>query len=82
MQLTVYGAGYLGTVVSACLADMGTPVTCCDYDSEPIIERAQGRIGFYEKNHPDSILEDELKKWEQGYLLIFCSFVPAHPAQC
>jgi len=50
MQLTVYGAGYLGTVVSACLADMGTPVTCCDYDSEPIIERAQGRIGFYEKN--------------------------------
>ena len=26
MQIGVYGAGYLGTVVSACLADFGTPV--------------------------------------------------------
>ena len=25
MQIGVYGAGYLGTVISACLADFGTP---------------------------------------------------------
>ena len=30
MHIGVYGSGYLGTVVSACLADFGTPVTCCD----------------------------------------------------
>jgi UDPglucose 6-dehydrogenase len=44
------GAGYLGTLVSACLADFGTPVTCCHPDSSRMVEMAQGNIPFYEKN--------------------------------
>ena len=50
MQIGVYGAGYLGTVISACLADFGTPVTCCHPDSSRMVEMAQGRVPFHEKN--------------------------------
>jgi UDPglucose 6-dehydrogenase len=50
MQIGVYGAGYLGTVISACLADFGTPVTCCHHDSARMVEMAQGRVPFFEKN--------------------------------
>ncbi len=55
MQIGVYGSGYLGTVVSACLADFGTPVTCCHSDSSRIVEMAQGNIPFFEKNLTDVI---------------------------
>lgn len=50
MQTGVYGSGYLGTVISACLADFGTPVTCCHPDSSRMVEMAQGNVPFYEKN--------------------------------
>jgi len=50
MQIGVYGAGYLGTVVSACLADFGTPVICCHPDSSQMVEMAQGNVPFHEKN--------------------------------
>jgi UDPglucose 6-dehydrogenase len=50
MQVGVYGAGYLGTVISACLADFGTPVTCCHPDSSRMVEMAQGNVPFFEKN--------------------------------
>src|SRR5690349_12262382 len=50
MHIGVYGAGYLGTVISACLADFGTPVSCCDVDSSRMVEMAQGNVPFFEKN--------------------------------
>ena len=50
MQIGVYGSGYLGTVISACLADFGTPVTCCHPDRSRMVEMAQGNVPFHEKN--------------------------------
>jgi UDPglucose 6-dehydrogenase len=50
MQIGVYGSGYLGTIISACLADFGTPVICCHPDSSRMVEMAQGTIPFFEKN--------------------------------
>ena len=50
MQIGVYGSGYLGTVISACLADFGTPVACCHPDRSRMVEMAQGNIPFFEKN--------------------------------
>src|SRR5215475_2278429 len=50
MQIGVYGSGYLATVISACLADFGTPVCCCHSDSSRVVEVAKGNIPFYEKN--------------------------------
>ncbi|HYA22593.1 MAG TPA: nucleotide sugar dehydrogenase [Terriglobales bacterium] len=55
MQIGVYGAGYLGTVVSACLADFGTPVLCCHPDSSRMVEMARGDVPFHEKNLPEVI---------------------------
>jgi len=50
MQIGVYGSGYLATVISACLADFGTPVWCCHADSTRLAEVTKGNIPFYEKN--------------------------------
>jgi UDPglucose 6-dehydrogenase len=50
MQIGVYGSGYLATVISACLADFGTPVCCCHSDGTHILEVAKGNIPFFEKN--------------------------------
>src|ERR1039457_6040871 len=50
MQIGVYGSGYLATVISACLADFGTPVWCCHADSTRLAEVAKGNIPFFEKN--------------------------------
>src|SRR5205814_3078952 len=50
MQIGVYGSGYIGTVISACLADFGTPVSCCHPDRSRMVEMAQGNIPFFEKN--------------------------------
>ncbi|ABF39307.1 UDP-glucose/GDP-mannose dehydrogenase [Candidatus Koribacter versatilis Ellin345] len=50
MNVGVYGSGYLGTVVSACLADLGMPVTCYDADTTLVMDSAQGTLRFHEKN--------------------------------
>lgn len=50
MQIGVYGSGYLGTVISACLADFGTPVSCCHADESRMVETAKGNVPFFEKN--------------------------------
>src|SRR5947209_2475185 len=55
MHIGVYGSGYVGTVVSACLADFGSPVTCYDSDSDRLTATAQGIVPFYEKNLKDVI---------------------------
>src|SRR3984893_19521977 len=50
MQIGVDGSGYLATVISACLADFGTPVWCCHADNSRLVEVAKGNIPFFEKN--------------------------------
>ncbi len=50
MQIGVYGSGYLATVISACLADFGMPVTCFDEDFTTMTALAQGTIPFFERN--------------------------------
>jgi UDPglucose 6-dehydrogenase len=57
MQIAVYGSGYLGSIISACVADFGLPVTCFDENTTRIREVAQGRIPFFEKN-----LEEVLRR--------------------
>jgi UDPglucose 6-dehydrogenase len=55
MRIGVYGCGYLGTVLSACLADFGMPITCYGEDQERINALAQGNFPFYEKNLNDVV---------------------------
>src|SRR5258706_828816 len=55
MHIGVFGSGYLATVISACLADFGTPVTCYDDDSSRIYNLADGQMPFYERSLHDVI---------------------------
>lgn len=59
MQIAVYGSGYLGTVISACLADFGIPVTCYDEDVNKVAAQAEGMIPFYEKNLKDVLRRNQ-----------------------
>src|SRR5438105_6757891 len=66
MQIGIYGSGYLGTVISACLADFGTPVTCYDEDGPAIQAIADGNIPFYERNLKD-ILRRNIRAGRLNY---------------
>lgn len=55
MHLGVHGTGYLGTVVSACLADFGLPVTCFDQDEQRALRMAEGSVIYHEKNLTDMV---------------------------
>lgn len=44
----VVGAGYVGLVTGACLAQIGHPVTCLDRDNGRIAKLAAGRVPIYE----------------------------------
>ena len=55
MQIGVYGCGYLGTVVAACLADFGVPVTAYGSDSVNTTLLASGILPFHEKNLADIV---------------------------
>jgi len=76
MHIGVYGAGYLGTVVSACLADFGNPVTCYDADGDRIYATAQGSIPFYEKN-----LKDVIKRNIRAGRLLYSSDMESYAAK-
>jgi UDPglucose 6-dehydrogenase len=66
MQIGIYGSGYLGTVISACLADFGTPVTCYDEDASSIQSIADGNVPFYERNLKD-ILRRNIRAGRLNY---------------
>ena len=84
MQIGVYGSGYLGTVISACLADFGTPVSCCHPDRSRMVEMAQGNIPFFEKNLKEIIRRNvragrlawrfALKRLHDGHLRLLLVF--------
>src|SRR3984893_15877703 len=77
MQIGVYGAGYLGTVTSACLADFGTPVTCCHPDSTLMVEMAQGKVPFHEKN-----LSEVIKRSVRSGRLAYSTDVDSFARKC
>jgi UDPglucose 6-dehydrogenase len=53
LAIGVHGSGFLGTVISACLADFGTPVFCTSDDASAQMAMVQGALPFHEKNLQD-----------------------------
>lgn len=47
-KITVYGAGYVGLVTAACLAELGHQVLCADIDSDKIEGCLSGNLPIYE----------------------------------
>ncbi len=48
MNLTIFGAGYVGLVTGACLADAGHRVLCVDLDEDRIAGLRRGEIPIWE----------------------------------
>ncbi len=48
MKVTIFGAGYVGLVTGACLADVGHQVMCIDIDTARIENLKQGIIPIHE----------------------------------
>jgi UDPglucose 6-dehydrogenase len=48
MRVTVIGAGYVGLVTAACLAETGNDVVCVDVDEVKVARLRQGDIPIYE----------------------------------
>ena len=48
MKITIYGAGYVGLVTGACLADVGHKVLCMDLDQHKVERLRQGQIPIWE----------------------------------
>ncbi|RVU47775.1 UDP-glucose dehydrogenase family protein [Rubrivivax rivuli] len=48
MKITVFGAGYVGLVTGACLAEMGNHVMCVDVEPHRIDMLRQGQVPIYE----------------------------------
>ena len=48
MKIAVIGAGYVGLVTAACLADLGNDVICNDIDKIKISKLKRGIVPIYE----------------------------------
>ena len=59
MRITVFGAGYVGLVTAACLADVGNHVLCIDVDADKIQKLQQGIVPMHEPGM-DKLLKNNL----------------------
>ena len=48
MEISIFGAGYVGLVTGACLAELGNNVVCYDIDKDKIEKLKEGNIPFFE----------------------------------
>lgn len=50
MNISIYGAGYVGLVSGICFAELGHTVCCVDVDAAKIDRLKQGKLPIYEEN--------------------------------
>ncbi len=55
MKIAVIGAGYVGLVTGACLANLGNDVICVDIDDEKVSNLRKGVIPFFEPGLRDMV---------------------------
>jgi UDPglucose 6-dehydrogenase len=60
MRIVLIGAGYVGLVSGACLADFGHQVTCVDKDADKIAALRRGEIPIFEPGL-DTIVASNVK---------------------
>jgi UDPglucose 6-dehydrogenase len=77
MDIAVIGAGYVGLITAAGVAEIGHRVICVDDDLGKIADLNSGRMPFYEPN-----LEGLVKRNRQAQRLEFVSQVEDAVAKC
>lgn len=58
MRVTVFGAGYVGTVVAVALAETGNDVLCVDNDTERLKMLHAGEVPFHERGLAELLLRN------------------------
>jgi len=58
MKVTIFGAGYVGLVTAACLADVGHEVMCADTNRKKINKLQQGKVPIHEPGLEPLIVEN------------------------
>jgi UDPglucose 6-dehydrogenase len=59
MKIAMIGAGYVGLVTGACLADFGHEVVCVDNNPERVAALTRGEIPIYEPGLEALVKADE-----------------------
>ena len=59
MRIAIIGAGYVGLVSGACLADFGYEVICVDTDEHKIAALRAGRVPIYEPGLSELVLANQ-----------------------
>jgi len=72
MKVSVFGAGYVGLVTAACLAEMGNSVVCVDVDAQRVADLQRGITPIHEQG-----LEPLLQRNAAAGRLTFTSDVAA-----
>lgn len=62
MRIGVVGAGYVGLVTAACLADLGNDVICNDIDKDKISKLKRGTVPFYEPGLEELVKRNQKEK--------------------
>lgn len=58
MKVTIFGAGYVGLVTGACLAEMGNHVLCVDVNKDRIKQLKDGICPIHEPGLPELIIQN------------------------
>jgi len=59
MRIVMIGAGYVGLVSAACLADLGHEVVCVEVDETKVAALKKGRIPIYERGLSELVLANQ-----------------------
>ncbi|VUX54948.1 UDP-glucose 6-dehydrogenase [uncultured Woeseiaceae bacterium] len=70
MRLTIFGSGYVGLVIGACMAETGNHVVCVDVDEDRINRLNAGEVPIYEPG-----LDDYLQRNRESGRLEFTTDV-------
>ena len=59
MRIVMIGAGYVGLVSGACLADFGHEVVCVEVDESKVAGLREGRVPIYEPGLSELVLANQ-----------------------
>lgn len=90
MNICIIGAGYVGLVTGACLADIGNKVVCIDNNKQKVEALKKLKVPFYEKGLEDMVMRNvkanrlsfssSIKEGVKKSLIIFiCVGTPPRP---
>ena len=76
MRIAMIGAGYVGLVSGACIADFGHQVVCVDKDANRVATLQRGEIPIYEPGLQD-LVRTNVKEGRLSFAAIFLNRIKA-----